>query len=147
MTSFEPESALFDPSDNKTFRIRLETRDQREAPFYLALYFVDEHQRQVMIVDSHHSRETLTPGDPVELCVVLASPWLCPGEYRVDAYLYNPDLIDIWEDACRFAVSSRIPCTGSIFEPVISGSIVLPDFSISKRVLVDSEQLGEGHRT
>jgi lipopolysaccharide transport system ATP-binding protein len=137
MTSFRPERPSFDPSENKIFRIRLETRDHLEAPFYLALYFMDEHERQIMIVDSHHSGETLVPSGPVEICIVLKSPWLCPGEYRISAFLYNPEIIDHWEDACRFAVSSQMPYAGTIFEPVISGSIVLPDFTLSQRVAVD----------
>jgi lipopolysaccharide transport system ATP-binding protein len=133
MASFEPESEVFDPCEPKTFRITLETRDQREAPFYLALLFIDGRQRQVLFVDSHHSVETLVPGDPVELYFVLESPWLCPGDYRIDAFLYNPDIIDKWEDACRFSVSSHLPYGGAAFEPAIKGSIVLPKFSISKR--------------
>jgi lipopolysaccharide transport system ATP-binding protein len=139
MTSFRCESAIFDPSSTKAFHIRLETRDQLEAPFYLALHFFDEHQRQVLFVDSHHSRETLVPGDPVELRVVLESPWLCPGEYRIAAYLYNPDVIDVWEDACRFTVSNHLPYPGGIWEPAIKGTMVLPKFTISKQMPIDSK--------
>jgi len=139
MTSFRPERSSFAPSDDKIFRIRLETRDHLEAPFYLALYFFDKLGRQVMIVDSHHSSETLVPGGPAEICIAVKSPWLCPGEYRISAYLYNPDIIDQWENACRFAVSSQMPYAGTIFEPVISDSIVLPDFKFSQRLMVDHE--------
>jgi lipopolysaccharide transport system ATP-binding protein len=139
MISFEAESAVFEPAAAKAFRITLETRDHVEAPFYLALVFTDEHQRRIFFVDSHHSDETLVPGDPVELRIVLESPWLCPGEYRIAAYLYNPDIIDEWQDACRFVVSSHIPYAGSIYEPAVKGSIVLPKFSLSQRVLVDAK--------
>ena len=139
MTSFEAESAVFEPAGAKAFRLTLETRDPVEAPFYLALVFTDEHQRRIFFVDSHHSNETLAPGDPVELRIVLESPWLCPGEYRIAAYLYNPDIIDEWQDACRFVVSSHIPYPGSVYEDAIKGSIVLPTFSISQRVLADAK--------
>jgi len=138
ITSFSPEKSSFDPSAHKSFRITLETRDQLEAPFYLALHFIDQHQRQIMILDSHHSGEMLAPGDPVELQIVLGTPWLCPGDYRIHAFLYNSDIIDRWDDACRFNVSSRMPYNSAIFEPVIKGSIVLPEFTLSKRILADS---------
>jgi lipopolysaccharide transport system ATP-binding protein len=138
ITNFEAESASFDPAGAKRFRLKLETRDQREAPFYLALLFFDEQQRQVLFLDSHHSKEALIPGGLVELNVVLESPWLCPGEYRIDAYLYNPDIIDKWEDACRFTVSSQIPYEGSVYEHAIRGSIVLPAFAISQRAVSSS---------
>ena len=138
ITSFKPESALFAPSDPKAFRIKLETRNRLEVPFYLALAFFDEHQRQVLFLDSHHSNEMLIPGDPVEVRVVLETPWLCPGEYRIDASLYNPECIDEWQDACRFTVSKEIPYQGAIFEYAIKNTIVLPNFSISTQVVADS---------
>ena len=138
MTSFKPESSLFAPSEPKAFRIRLETRNHLEVPFYLALTFFDEHQRRVLFLDSHHSNEILVPGDPVEVRVVLETPWLCPGEYRIDACLYNPECIDEWQDACRFTVSNEIPYQGAIFEYAIKNTIVLPNFSISKQTVANS---------
>jgi hypothetical protein len=52
--------------------------------------------------------------------------------------LYNFDVIDQWEDACRFDVSSRMPYSGSVHEPAIRASVVLPEFSISKKLSVDT---------
>ena len=140
MTSFRSEQEPFDPSAKKVFLIGMTTRNPVEAPFYLALHLFDQHQRQILIVDSRHSDQILSPGAPFEVRLELDSPWLCPGEYRIDAYLYNSDVIDKWEDACRFNVSSRLPYSGAIFEPVIRGSIVLPDFALSQRVLSHDDQ-------
>jgi hypothetical protein len=135
MTSFRAEQDSFDPCAKKTFFIGMATRNSVEAPFYLALHLFDQHQRQILILDSRHSDQILSPGAPVEVRIDLDGPWLCPGEYKIDAYLYNSDVIDKWEDACRFNISSRMPYPGAIFEPVIRGSIVLPDFSVSQRAL------------
>jgi len=138
ITSLRPERQVFEPHDTKTFRAEIVANDWGEAPFYLALHFIDQSQRQLIIIDSHHSHEVLNPGERVELSVVLRSPWLCPGEYRVDAYLYNYNIIDKWEDACRFGVSSRMPYSSAIHEPAIRGSVILPEFSITKRLVLDT---------
>jgi lipopolysaccharide transport system ATP-binding protein len=137
MTSFRPEQHLFDPCAKKVFFITVTTNDIAEAPFYIALHLYDQQQRQLLILDSHHSDLQLVPGGPFELRLALDGPWLCPGEYRIDAFLYNSEIIDKWEDACRFSVSSRVPYSGSIFEAAIRGSVVLPDFSLFRRVLSD----------
>jgi lipopolysaccharide transport system ATP-binding protein len=138
MTSFRPEQPLFDPCAKKDFSITITTNDLAEAPFYIALHVYDQQQRQIFILDSHHSDLQLAPGEPFELKLALEGPWLCPGEYRVDAFLYNAEIIDKWEDACRFSVSSRIPYPGSIFEAAIRGSIVLPNFTLSHRPLTNA---------
>jgi len=136
MTSFNPAQQSFDPCDTKEFSITITTNNLAEAPFYIALHVYDQQQRQILILDSHHSDLQLVPGDPFELKLALEGPWLCPGEYRIDAYLYNAEIIDKWEDACRFSVSSRIPYSGSIFEAAIKGSIVLPNFTLSQRPVI-----------
>jgi lipopolysaccharide transport system ATP-binding protein len=131
--SLRPEQQLFKPDAAKTFHLQILTTDTREAPFYLALNLIKQNHKIGICIDSHHSNEILTPGEPFELSIVVRSPWLCPGEYRVDAILYNMDVIDGWEDACRFRVSSQMPYSGTLYEPAIRGTVVLPEFSISKR--------------
>jgi lipopolysaccharide transport system ATP-binding protein len=109
------------------------TIDSREAPFYLTLNILNNNHQILICIDSHHCKEILIAGDPIELSVVVRSPWLCPGEYSVDASLYNLDVIDRWKDACRFGVSTRLPYSGSIDESSIRACMVLPDFSICKK--------------
>jgi lipopolysaccharide transport system ATP-binding protein len=138
MTVFRPEQPIFDPNAKKVFFVTLVTRDLAEAPFYLSFRLIDPQQRQLLILDTRHSDQVLVPGEPFELRIELAGPWLCPGEYRIDAHLYNSGTIDKWEDACRFGVSSRMPYSGAIFGPAIKGSIVLPDFSLSVRPVADA---------
>jgi lipopolysaccharide transport system ATP-binding protein len=139
MTSFKPKQELFDPTAQKEFLITITTNDLAEAPFYIALHVYDQQHRQILILDSHHSDLQLVPGAPFELKLVLDGPWLCPGEYRITAFLYNAEIIDKWEDACRFNVSSRMPYAGSIFEAAIKGSIVLPEFTLSQQPVTSAQ--------
>jgi lipopolysaccharide transport system ATP-binding protein len=137
IASLTPERPSFQPDAAKRFQLHIVTNDRCEAPFYLALYVVNQNQQIVTCIDSHHWNEILTAGEPIELSLVIKSPWLCPGEYRIDAQLYNFDLIDKWEDVCRFGVSSRLPYSGSVYEPAIKASVVLPEFSLSRKLSRD----------
>jgi lipopolysaccharide transport system ATP-binding protein len=135
ISTLRPEEQSFKPDAPKRFNIKIVANDIREAPFYLGLSVVNENYQTVMCIDSHHCDTKLLARAPMELSLIIHSPWMCPGQYRVDAVLYNMDVIDKWEDACRFTISNQLPYSGSIFEPAIRGSVVLPEFSISLKPL------------
>jgi lipopolysaccharide transport system ATP-binding protein len=131
ITRVAPAKGEFDPSEPKVFDVEIETRDRLEGPFYLALVLLDHNRTLLMMIDTRHAGRPLIPGDPIKLTLVLKTPWLCPGEYSIDAQLYSWLLIDRWEDACKFNVSSRLPYPGAINELHIKTSAMLPDFSFS----------------
>jgi lipopolysaccharide transport system ATP-binding protein len=133
IASLRPEQPFFRPDASKAFHIRIVTNDSREAPFYLALNVKNQKQQILVCIDSHHSDQVLSGSDPIELSLLFRSPWLCPGEYTVDAFLYNMDVIDKWEDACRFGVSNQMPYSGLVYEPAIRTGVALADFSLLKR--------------
>jgi homopolymeric O-antigen transport system ATP-binding protein len=137
ISSLRPERQFFKPHAAKTFHLQIVTNDSREAPFYLTLNVIDRKHQIVMCIDSHHCNEMLIAGNATEISLVVRSPWLCPGEYTVDAFLYNMDIIDKWEDACRFGVSTQMPYSATIYEPAIRGIAVLPDFSLTKKLVRD----------
>jgi lipopolysaccharide transport system ATP-binding protein len=132
IASLQPEEQFFRPEAPKTFHIRLVISDSREAPFYLAINVKNQKHQVVICIDSHHCTEVLSGSDPIRLSLLIRNPWLCPGEYTVDGFLYNMDIIDKWEDACRFTVSSQTPYSGLVYEPAIKTGLVLADFSLSK---------------
>ncbi len=142
IASLTPERPSFKPDEPKTFRVRILTNDRREVPFYIAFEVIDQNHQIVTCIDSHHWNEIMIPGEPIELSLVIQSPWFCPGEYRIDARLYNFGLIDRWEDVCRFVVSSRLPYSGSVHEPAIKASVVLADFSLSQKSGARSQDSG-----
>jgi lipopolysaccharide transport system ATP-binding protein len=126
----KPERTIFEPAAEKRFLLRIVTNDLTESPCYAALAIFDEDQHQLFIIDSRTGGGLISPGKPIELSFVLRTPWLRPGEYRIDAFLWNSGIIDKWEDACRFGVSNSLPYSGAVHENSINTSIVLPDFSV-----------------
>jgi lipopolysaccharide transport system ATP-binding protein len=128
--SIKPERTVFEPAAEKRFIIQVITINPNEVPCYLALYFLNEKGQQLFVIDSRHVDQGINPGQPFETTVTLRTPWMSPGEYRIDAYLLGYGVIDKWEDACRFAVSNDLPYHGPISQQSISASEVLPDFSL-----------------
>lgn len=126
----KPGLIIFEPAAEKQFLVRVVTNDLNESPCYAALAVFNEDQKQLFIIDSRTGDKVLSPGEPIELSFVLRSPWLRPGEYRIDAYLWNSGIIDKWEDACRFGVSNSLPYPGAVHDYSINNSVILPDFSI-----------------
>ncbi|HEY4813286.1 MAG TPA: polysaccharide ABC transporter ATP-binding protein [Chthoniobacterales bacterium] len=127
----KPEKRVFDPAGDKRFTVRVITHDPEEAPCYLSLIFRDENNHILFILDSRHVGTPIIPGGDSEFSVVLHTPWMRPGEYSVSAELLNFDVIDNWEQACRFGVSNELPYSGVIRGPAISSSLVLPEFSVA----------------
>ena len=131
ITMVKPEKRVFDPAGDKRFTVRVITHDPEEAPCYLTLVFRDENNHILFILDSRHVGTPIIPGGDSEFSVVLHTPWMRPGEYSVSAELLNFDVIDNWEQACRFGVSNELPYSGVIRGPAISASLVLPEFSVA----------------
>ncbi len=127
----QPEKRVFDPARDKRFIIRVATNDPEEAPCYLTLVFRDENNHILFVLDSRHVGTPIIPGGDSEVSVVLHTPWMRPGEYTVSAELLNFDVIDNWEQACRFGVSNQLPYSGVIRGPAITSSLVLPEFSVA----------------
>jgi lipopolysaccharide transport system ATP-binding protein len=130
ISTLRPEKTVFEPAAEKRFIAHITTLNSDEGPCYLALYFLNENSQQLFVIDSRHVDQTITPGEPLEIHVVLRTPWMSPGEYRINAFLLGYGVIDKWEDACRFAVSNDLPYYGPISQQSINASEVLPDFSL-----------------
>jgi lipopolysaccharide transport system ATP-binding protein len=126
----KPMSAIFDPASEKKFLVRIITYDPRETSCELVFYVFNEEHQTVFVADGRHINMSLTPGGTVDVTVTIRSPWMRPGEYRIDAFVWSHGIIDKWEDACRFGVSHLLPYEGSINERSIGDSLVLPDFSM-----------------
>jgi homopolymeric O-antigen transport system ATP-binding protein len=131
ISMIKPEKRVFDPAADKRFTIRVVTNDPEEAPCYLTLVFRDENNHTLFVLDSRHVGVPIVAGGETEFSVVLHTPWMRPGEYTVSAELLNFDVIDNWEQACRFGVSNELPYSGMIRGPAISSSLVLPEFSVT----------------
>jgi lipopolysaccharide transport system ATP-binding protein len=84
--------------------------------------------------------------DRYEGQLVLRTPWLKPGSYRVDLFICNAGMFDKFEDACRLNVIPLLPypAAGNADATGLGG--VFADFSYEERHSgVEPSPLGMGY--
>ncbi len=69
-----------------------------------------------------------TANGPVEVECVMTSPWLHPGDYTVDIWLWNYAPIDQYDSACKFTVRPGYPYRSGIADEIALRDLTPPDF-------------------
>jgi lipopolysaccharide transport system ATP-binding protein len=107
--SVHPVAPVFEASEEKVFRFRVERIAAQPRRIFLSAHVVNEEGAVVAHCDSrligHWSGEHKT----IEGEFRLRSPWLKPGEYHLDLYVCGPAILDHFENASRFEVSPVLP--------------------------------------
>jgi lipopolysaccharide transport system ATP-binding protein len=75
------------------------------------------------------------------------TPWLKPGNYRVDLFISAGPLVDAWEGACTLTISPVLPYENPASEDVVASGLVLADYAWKTDDLKrDHDQLAVGAR-
>jgi lipopolysaccharide transport system ATP-binding protein len=59
----------------------------------------------------------------------LRSPWLKPGNYRLDFFICAHGIVDFWEGACSLTISPVLPYQNSVTEDGVKSGVVFGDFA------------------
>lgn len=106
-----PTKHEFDARTPISFHVRIK-QFKEDARFHLSLHFRDEADNEIYSVNTEYLDGcSVQPGDSA-LDITIDSPWLPPGDYRVEAFLHSAGIIDHWPDACRFHVGSDVARLG-----------------------------------
>ncbi len=128
----EPEKESYGASEPKKIRFRIARMHGSLKNAYLSAHVVDEAGIVVAQCDSRLADFWINAnGDTFEGRLVLNSPWLKPGSYRVELYLCTPSsspIVDKLEDACTLNVSPVLPYGGAAGDDAIMYETVLSDF-------------------
>ncbi len=101
-----------------------------DGPFHLSLHLRDEWDSEITALNTEYlERGALAPGDQ-EVRITLNTPWLPPGDYRVEAFLHSGGIIDHWPDACLFRVGSDVATLGYTHSSAHNAGLVLADFRL-----------------
>lgn len=130
--SVVPATLESEARDPLKFRVEIK-RHRDEGPFNLCLFIWDDSDVRVLAIDTEYLEDlSLTSGDQ-SLEIDIRSPWLRPGDYRIDAYLHGGGIIDDWPGACSFRVSHHVGRKGYSFLSHKNASSALAEFSITAR--------------
>jgi len=108
MASVRPSDPSFDPAEPKRLTLTMAKNDFG-ADYFISAHIVDEMGSIVAQCDSRLTDTWLPGGAEQTAEFILESPWLRPGEYRVDTFICAAGVLDGWEGACAFTVSPALP--------------------------------------
>ena len=131
VTRAAPAKPHFSPEEPKVIRFRLERKTGPLASMFFQAFIVDSLGVIVSQTDSRLVDHRLEDAQSYECTITLRTPWLKPGEYRVDLLVVGGGIVDAFDDACRLHVSPVLPYPQSAPGDAIERCAVLSDYSWS----------------
>ncbi len=115
----------------KKFRFSVVPISDFHVPYSVSAHVVDQRGMVIAQCDSRLVGLWLDPATPQDVTLTLRQPWLLPGEYRVDLFVYSSGVIDSIQGAGHFTVGPSLPYSGAGIDEALALSTVLPDFLYS----------------
>lgn len=117
------------PAEVKTFGVTVARRSHAVDRYSISAIVYDSLRRPVVQCDSRLSGLWSDPSlDRQTFELTLRSPWLKPGQYDVDIFLFNHGLVDSVTNAIRFEVPPIMPYVSTATEDATNLTHVLADF-------------------
>lgn len=127
-THVRPLKAQFSCDEEKTFSFHLERRHGHTGGFFIGAHVVDSNGLLLLQFDSRMTGDWLEDRSACEGVLRFRSPWLKPGDYRIDMYIGAGGYVDFFEHACSFAVSGALPYERVAGEDATARGIVFGEF-------------------
>jgi lipopolysaccharide transport system ATP-binding protein len=121
------------------FAISISVSPESTERYYLALYVYDSHSREIVALDTSLVKEgLLTPYD-TNVSIKMKSPWLKPGQYRVNAVLYSNVILDNYIDACIFSVGTKFSDESGLYVSRSLSGIVVPQLEFIRHCTMNKK--------
>jgi lipopolysaccharide transport system ATP-binding protein len=132
-TFVRPTKAVFDAGEKKEFRFRIERPKPAAPRSYLSAHIVNELGITVAQCDSRLVGLWLEDCKVLEGNFSFVSPWLKPGRYHLEVFIWSSGPVDHIEHACAFDISPVIPYPHPASRDGTAKGIVFADFMWSPR--------------
>ncbi len=131
IVSFSPSKQIFASDEDKEFTFRLKHYHGRAGKMFLAFYVYNSSGVIMTQCDSRLVGGWIGDCMSTEGTFKFKTPWLKPGEYRVDVAICSGGVIDGYQTACNFSISPVIPYAYSVPTDGVEHGQVFADFSLS----------------
>jgi lipopolysaccharide transport system ATP-binding protein len=119
----------FGGAEEKIVQFEIERRSHLVGRMWLSAFVVDSSGTVLAQCDSRLVDALLGDFERIAGQFRLRSPWLKPGNYRVDLFICATGIVDVWEGACTFNVSPIMPYSASVSEDGVKAGLVFSDFT------------------
>ena len=128
-----PTCGQFTAAEAKSIIFEIQRRKHAAGLMWLSARIVSREGTILMQCDSRLVGLWIEDCDQYGGRFTFTTPWLKPGNYRVDLFICAGDLvIDCWDGACSITISPIIPYSYSLSEDGTSQGLVFSDFAWSE---------------
>jgi lipopolysaccharide transport system ATP-binding protein len=120
--------AIYQPAERKVISFHLSRQGRGCGRLFLSGLLYDAQGSVVLQLDSRLVCPTIPDAEELSGRLILNTPWLKPGDYRLDLWICSSGFVDKWEGACYFRVSEVLPYPFAAHEEVLYHGTVLGDY-------------------
>jgi len=126
-TSVTPAKEFFTCGEEKVIKFTVERRSAAAAPVRVSCHIRNSSGVEILHCDSMLLGVSI---DAQKFAgeLILRFPWLKPGEYYLDFFLYNAGTVDEFTQAAALNVSDVLPYSAAVPESLMRFGLVLPQF-------------------
>lgn len=115
--------------DEKILRFRVVRKKPIAGRVFVSCLVINEMGIEVAQCDSRLVEFWMEADDEMSGEFVFRTPWLKPGDYRVDFFLCSSGILDRFENACRLHVMPLLPYSVAANAEATHLGLVFPDFT------------------
>jgi len=125
--------SLYECAEVKEILFTVQNCAAFSGSFFLSIHLVDAVGNIVTQCDSRLLGRWFDANESMDFEFKIHTPWLKPGEYRVDIYVCASGFLDQCERACVFEVLPMLPYPGPAGSEALAHGVVFGDFDIKRR--------------
>ena len=127
-SSVTPSKEFFTCGEPKSISFQFKRKGAYAGRVFVSCQLVNDMGSTLLQCDSRMVEHWLNPADEMHGQITIKTPWLKPGNYRMDMFICSEGIIDWFEDACRFEVIPLLPYPASGNTEATSNGLVFADF-------------------
>ena len=127
--SITPSKEFFECGEEKIIRFTLKRMKPFIGKFFISFHIVDAHGATLLQCDSRMVNHWIDSVETYDGQFTIRTPWLKPGNYRVDMFVCAAGIMDRFEDACQLEVMPILPYPQANNSEATSNGIVFADYS------------------
>jgi len=130
-TRVVPSKEVFTCGEEKSIDFTISRRKDYAGQLFISLHLYSELGLEILHCDSRMVSIWFEAQDSQDCRFSLRSPWLKPGQYRVEMYICSSGVLDHIEEACYFEVIPLLPYPASGNDEATQGGVVFGDFAFA----------------
>ncbi|MEJ5299058.1 MAG: hypothetical protein WHZ52_13590, partial [Armatimonadota bacterium] len=130
-TAVYPSKESFECGEEKVIHFEIRRYRQFEGKFFVAALVVNEIGADILHCDSRLVTDWFPVGECCKGRLTILTPWLKPGEYRIDLFICSNGVLDAYEDACRISVAPLLPYPGTASSEAWARGAVFGDYAFT----------------